>query len=48
MAKSKDKLMAILRGAFAGSPTPLKDIPTKDGESRAVRKRKTKKAKRKK
>jgi hypothetical protein len=41
MAKSKDKLMAILRGAFSGPPTPLKDIPTKEGESRASKKRKT-------
>jgi hypothetical protein len=38
-------LEALLRGAFAGSPTPLKDIPTKDGESRAVGKRKKKKRK---
>jgi hypothetical protein len=35
---AKDKLKAMLRGAFAGPPTPLKDIPTKEGESRKVRK----------
>jgi hypothetical protein len=35
---TKDRLEAILRGAFAGPPTPLKDIPTKDGEPRAKRK----------
>jgi hypothetical protein len=39
---TKEKLAALLRGAFAGSPTPLKDIPTKEGESRAAKKRKTK------
>jgi hypothetical protein len=27
------RLKAILRGAFAGSPTPPKEIPTKKGES---------------
>jgi hypothetical protein len=37
-----ERLRSILRGAFAGSPTPLKDIPTKEGESRAAKKRKTK------
>jgi hypothetical protein len=41
-SKTKSRLQSILRGAFAGSPTPLKDIPTKEGESRAVKKRKTK------
>ena len=30
----RDRLEAALRGAFAGSPTPLKDIPKKNGESR--------------
>lgn len=30
---------AILRGAFAGSPTPLKDIPKKSGESRKTRRK---------
>lgn len=28
---------AILRGAFAGAPTPLKEIPTKDGKRRKLR-----------
>ena len=28
------RLQSILRGAFTGSPTPLKDIPKKNGESR--------------
>ena len=26
------RLQAILKGAFAGSPTPLKDIPKRDGD----------------
>jgi len=29
-----ERLKAALRGAFAGPPTPLKDIPKKGGESR--------------
>jgi hypothetical protein len=33
-----NRLTAILRGAFAGQPTPLKDIPTRHGEQRAERK----------
>lgn len=39
---SKDEarnLTAMLRGAFAGPPTPLKDIPTRKGESRAVKRK---------
>ena len=28
------RLAATLRGAFAGPPTPLKDIPKRNGESR--------------
>lgn len=32
-----DRLQSALRGAFAGSPTPLKDIPKKDGEFREER-----------
>jgi hypothetical protein len=32
------RLQAILRGAFAGPPTPLKDIPTREGKPRAARK----------
>lgn len=30
----KQRLQQILRGAFAGPPTPLKAIPKKNGESR--------------
>lgn len=31
------RLQATLRGAFAGSPTPLKEIPKKSGEPRQKR-----------
>jgi hypothetical protein len=34
------RLRKILAGAFSGPPTPLKDIPTRAGESRSL-KRKT-------
>jgi hypothetical protein len=37
---TKQRLQAILKGAFAGPPTPLKDIPTKSGESRQIGKKK--------
>jgi hypothetical protein len=30
------RLQAVLRGAFAGPPTPLKDIPKRNGESRQL------------
>jgi hypothetical protein len=30
------RLQKILQGAFAGPPTPLKDIPKRNGESRAT------------
>ncbi len=44
--KSQNRLETILRGAFAGPPTPLKDIPKKSGESRSERANQTlKKAK---
>jgi hypothetical protein len=35
---SEQRLQKILEGAFAGPPTPLKEIPTRDGERRAERK----------
>jgi hypothetical protein len=35
--ETKQRLHAILRGAFSGPPTPLKDIPKRNGESRAVK-----------
>jgi hypothetical protein len=34
------RLQSILRGAFSGPPTPLKDIPKKSGESRHQAKKK--------
>jgi len=37
--KLSDPCEKILHGAFSGPPTPLKDIPKRNGESRAVGKR---------
>jgi hypothetical protein len=34
------RLQKILQGAFSGPPTPLKDIPTKTGESRKLQRKK--------
>lgn len=42
----QQRLKALLKSAFAGPPTPLKDIPKKDGESRAAGTVKRKKSKR--
>jgi hypothetical protein len=33
--ETQRRMGAILRGVFSGPPTPLKDIPKKNGESRA-------------
>jgi hypothetical protein len=30
------RLQKILKGAFSGPPTPLKDIPTRHGKSRKL------------
>jgi hypothetical protein len=38
--ETEQRLQKILQGAFSGPPTPLKDIPTREGESRAERKKK--------
>jgi len=38
--KAQQRLQALLKGAFAGPPTPLKDIPTRTGESRRIGKKK--------
>jgi hypothetical protein len=35
--EGKRRLQSILRGAFKGPPTPLKDIPKKSGESRPAK-----------
>lgn len=36
--ETQHRLDAVLRGAFDGPPTPLKDIPKRSGESREQRK----------
>jgi hypothetical protein len=38
MAKNEENvlLQSILRGAFAGPPTPLKEIPTRHGKQRKL------------
>ena len=36
-AEAETRLKAILRGAFAGPPTPLKEVPTRTGERRKVK-----------
>src|SRR6185436_16872632 len=35
--ETKGRLASILRGAFAGPPTQLKDVPTRTGRRRAER-----------
>jgi hypothetical protein len=37
---TQTRLKKILQGAFAGPPTPLKDIPTRNGESRKLQRKK--------
>jgi hypothetical protein len=32
-----ERLQKILQGAFAGPPTPLKDVPTRTGDSRQLK-----------
>jgi len=34
--ETEARLRKILQGAFAGPPTPLKDIPTRHGETRKL------------
>lgn len=34
--ETEQRLQKILQGAFSGPPTPLKDIPTRSGESRKL------------
>jgi hypothetical protein len=36
----QQRLQKILQGAFGGPPTPLKDIPTRTGESRKLQRKK--------
>jgi len=35
--ETQQRLRNILQGAFSGPPTPLKRIPKKSGESRAIK-----------
>jgi len=35
-AEDSERLQAILRGAFVGPPTPLKDIPKRNGKKRSA------------
>jgi hypothetical protein len=46
--ETKHRLEKILRGAFSGPPTPLKDIPTRNGESRSLKHKKRRTRRRKK
>ena len=39
-AETEQRLKKILKGAFSGPPTPLKDIPTREGESRKLKRKK--------
>jgi hypothetical protein len=43
--ETEQRLRALLRGAFAGPPTQLKDIPKENGESRRLPRAKQKKKK---
>jgi hypothetical protein len=43
---AEDRLQKVLRGAFSGPPTPLKDIPTRHGESRKLERKKPQRRKR--
>jgi hypothetical protein len=36
----EQRLKRVLQGAFSGPPTPLKDIPTRWGESRKLKSKK--------
>jgi hypothetical protein len=38
--ETEQRLQKLLQGAFSGPPTPLKDIPTRDGESRSLKRKK--------
>jgi hypothetical protein len=40
--ETEQRLEKLLRGAFAGAPTPLKDIPKKIGVTRVARSKKPK------
>lgn len=38
--ETQRRLRKIMQGAFDGPPTPLKDIPTRNGESRKLKRKK--------
>ena len=38
--ETEQRLQKALQGAFSGPPTPLKDIPKRNGESRRIGKKK--------
>jgi hypothetical protein len=40
MSDEQLRLQKILQGAFSGAPTPLKNIPTRNGESRKLQRKK--------
>jgi hypothetical protein len=42
--ETKKLLQKILHGAFSGPPTPLKDLPTREGESRRIGRKRPKTA----
>jgi hypothetical protein len=35
--ESEQRLQKLLQGAFSGPPTPLKNIPKRNGESRSAK-----------
>jgi hypothetical protein len=45
-AETERRMQSLLQGAFSGPPTPLKDIPKRDGESRSIAKDQSGRAKR--
>jgi len=36
-SSAHQRLKSIMSGAFAGAPTPLKDVPTRSGEPRRTK-----------
>jgi hypothetical protein len=44
LVETQRRLRSILKGAFSGPPTPLKDIPKKSGEPRKSKRKKKKRA----
>jgi hypothetical protein len=45
-AQTQERMQKMLRGAFSGPPTPLKDIPKRDGESRSLKQDQSRKRRR--